>query len=205
MEVMKQQLGPELFLQRKTLERVFIYLNRSTHSRLRPDITCLSVRYTECKMAHSKLYKCQQCWGKVCLLAEETNINHSLKKFLNVPKFWHTPKFLIDSTLKELAHNLYRSINYEGLGDIYDNDYFLEGKGIPVRMTPESTPSAPRNFPIGTRILGDLPSTVLSVGLCKLVERRCFRSLYNRFRDKGLFFLKIAIMGKKRKTLGKEL
>lgn len=57
----EEQLGPELFLQRKTLERVFIYLNRSTHSRLRSDITCLSVRYTECKMVHSKLYKCQQC------------------------------------------------------------------------------------------------------------------------------------------------
>ena len=131
--------------------------------------------------------------------------NHSLKEVLNVPKFWHTPEFLIDSTLKELAHNLYRSVNYEGLGDIYDNDYFLEGKGIPVWTTPESTPSAPRNFPIGTCILGDLPSTVLSVGLCKLVERRCFRSLYNYLRDKGLFFLKKAIMEKKRKTLEKEL
>lgn len=30
----EEQLGPELFLQRKIVERVFIYLNRSTRSRL---------------------------------------------------------------------------------------------------------------------------------------------------------------------------
>lgn len=74
----------------------------------------------------------------------------------------------------------------------------MDDTGVP-------TPSAPRNFPIGTSILGDLPSTGLSVGLCKLVERRCFRSLYNHLRDKGWFFLKKAIMEKKRKTLEKEL
>lgn len=66
-------------------------------------------------------------------------------------------------------------------------------------MTLESTPLASRNFPIGTRILGDLPISVLSVGLCKLVEWRCFGSLYNRLRDKGLFFLKKVIMERKKK------
>lgn len=74
-------------------------------------------------------------------------------------------------------------------------------------MTLESTPLAPRNFPVGTSILGDLPTSVLSVGLYKLVEWRCFRSLHNPLRDKGLFFLKKAIMEreKKKKTLEKEL
>lgn len=66
-------------------------------------------------------------------------------------------------------------------------------------MTLESTPLAPRNFPIGTSILGHFPITVLSVGLCKLVEWRCFGSLYNRLRDKDLFFLKKAIMERKKK------
>ena len=66
-------------------------------------------------------------------------------------------------------------------------------------MTLESTPLAPRNFPIGTSILGDLPITVLSVGLCKLGDWRCFGSLYNHLRDKGLFFLKKAIMERKKK------
>lgn len=73
-------------------------------------------------------------------------------------------------------------------------------------MTLESTPLAPRNFPIGTSILGDLPITVLSAGLCKLVEWRCFGSLYNRLRDKGLFLRKqLRRERKKKKTLEKEL
>lgn len=74
-------------------------------------------------------------------------------------------------------------------------------------MTLEPIPLAPKNFPIGTSILGDLPTMVLNIGLYKLVEWRYFRSLHNPLRDKGLFFLKKAIMEreKKKRTLEKEL
>lgn len=63
-------------------------------------------------------------------------------------------------------------------------------------MALESTPFAQRNFPIGTSILGALPTTGLRVRLCKLEEWRCFRSLQDHLGDKGLFFLKEAIREK---------